>query len=192
MLYLSGHTRPDIMYAVNCCTRYMFNPRYSHEVALKRIDCYLKATQDKGLILKPCKDLQVDCFPDADFSGLYGHENASDPVCAKSRTGFVINVANCPILWVSKLQTETALSTMEAEINALAHSCKELFPIVDLVSKLGTVAGLPTEGLASMHVSIHEDNAGALVLAETIPPQFTPRSKWYALKTVWFREEIHK
>ena len=41
-----------------------------------------------------------------------------------------------------------------------------------------------------MHVSIHEDNAGALVLAETIPPEFTPRRKYYAIKTVWFREEI--
>ena len=81
---------------------------------------------------------------------------------------------------------------MEAEINALAHSCKELFPIIDLVSELGLVVGLPTKDLASMHVSIHEDNAGALVLAETLPLQFTSRSKWYALKTVWFREEIHK
>ena len=39
---------------------------------------------------------------------------------------------------------------------------------------------------------IQEDNAGALVLAETLPPQFTPRSTYYAIKTVWFREEIHK
>jgi hypothetical protein len=31
-----------------------------------------------------------------------------------------------------------------------------------------------------------------LVLAETIPPQFTPRSKYYAIKMVWFREEIQK
>ena len=170
----------------------MFNPRFSHEVALKRIGRYLKATRDKGLILNPSKVLQIDCFPDADFAGLYGHEQASDPVCTKSRTGFIINVANCPVLWSSKLQTETALSTMEAEINALAHSCKELFPIIDIVSELGDVVGLPTKDLTSMHVSIHEDNAGALVLAETIPPQFTPRSKWYALKTVWFREEIHK
>ena len=123
---------------------------------------------------------------------MYGHKNASDPVCAKSQTGFVINVANCPILWVSKLQTETALSIMEAEINALAHSCKELFPIIDFVSKLGTVVGNPTEDLASIHVSIHEENAGVLVLAETIPLQFTPRSKWYALKTIWFHEEIHQ
>ena len=43
-----------------------------------------------------------------------------------------------------------------------------------------------------MHVSIHEDNAGAFVLAETIPPQFTLQSKYYAIKTVWFREEIQK
>ena len=42
----------------------------------------------------------------------------------------------------------------------------------------------------SMHVSIHEDNAGALILAETLPPQFTPHSKFYAIKTIWFREQI--
>ena len=74
----------------------------------------------------------------------------------------------------------------------MAHSCKELFPIIDLVTELGAVVGLPTEDLTTMHVSIHEDNAGALVLTETIPPKFTPRSKWYALKTVWFRKGINK
>jgi len=29
-------------------------------------------------------------------------------------------------------------------------------------------------------------------LAETLPPQFTPRSKYYATKTIQFWEEIHK
>ena len=43
-----------------------------------------------------------------------------------------------------------------------------------------------------MNVLVHEDNLGALVLAETLPPQFTPRSKYYATKTIWFHEEIHK
>jgi hypothetical protein len=81
---------------------------------------------------------------------------------------------------------------MEAEIIALAHCCRELFPVMDLVKEMGESLGLETEDMTSMHVSIHEDNAGALVLAETIPPQFTPRSKYYAIKTVWFREEIHK
>ena len=43
-----------------------------------------------------------------------------------------------------------------------------------------------------MKVSIHEDNSGALVLDDTMSPQFTPRSKYYATKTIWFCEEIHK
>ena len=43
-----------------------------------------------------------------------------------------------------------------------------------------------------MRVSVHEDNLGALVLAETMPPQFTPRSKYYSTKNIWFQEEIHK
>jgi hypothetical protein len=96
------------------------------------------------------------------------------------------------MVWVSKLQTETALSTMEAEIIELAHCCLKVFPVIDIVKELGVVVGMETDKLVSMHVSIHEDNAGALVLAETIPPQFTPRSKYYAIKTVWFREEIQK
>ncbi len=47
---------------------------------------------------------------------------------------------------------------MEVEINVLARSCKELVPIIDVVSELDTVVGLPTKALVMMHVSIHEDN----------------------------------
>eukprot|EP00956_Cyclotella_meneghiniana_P025235 scaffold52252_cov35-Cyclotella_meneghiniana.AAC.7 len=65
LLYLAGHTRPDIAYIVNCCARYMFNPRLSHENALKRIGRYLKATRDKGLILNPSGELKIDAYPDA-------------------------------------------------------------------------------------------------------------------------------
>ncbi len=43
-----------------------------------------------------------------------------------------------------------------------------------------------------MNVSIYEDNSGALVLAKTLPPQFTPQSKYYKIKTIWFCEEIFK
>ena len=192
LLYLSGHSRPDIAYAVNCCARYMFNPRLSHEKALKRIGRYLKATRDKGLIMRPSSEFKVEAFPDADFAGLYGYEKSDDPTCTKSRTGFLLNVSDCPVLWISKLQRETALSTMEAEINALAHCCRELFPVLDMAINVGDAVGLHTEDIASMSVSVHEDNAGALILAQTLPPQCTHRSKYYATKTVWFREEIQK
>ena len=41
--------------------------------------------------------LYIDAYPDADFAGLYGHEESLDPVCVQSRTGFVINMASCPV-----------------------------------------------------------------------------------------------
>ena len=105
----------------------MFSPQQSHEKALKSIGRYLKATREKGLILNPLEELSVYAYPDADFAGLYGHEKSRDPSCAKSRTSFLINVANFPVHWMSKLQTETAFSTMEAEITVLAHCCRGLF-----------------------------------------------------------------
>ena len=52
-------------------------------------------------------------------------------------------LAGCPVLWVNKLQTEIALSTMESEYLAVSTACKDLLPIVDLVKEIGTVFGLP-------------------------------------------------
>ena len=37
-----------------------------------------------------------------------------------------------------------------------------------------------------MKVSVHEDNDGALILARTLSPTCTPRSKYCATKTIWF------
>ena len=68
---------------------------------------------------------------------------------------------------------------------------RELIPIIDMVQSLAVAEGRQT-GVVNMKVSVNEDNLGALVLAETLPPQFTPRSKYYATKTIWFREEINK
>ena len=67
----------------------------------------------------------------------------------------MISLSACPVLWVSKLQRTTALSTMEAEINALAHCCRELFPVMDMVGEIGKVVGLPTKDMTKMHVSVH-------------------------------------
>ena len=98
----------------------------------------MKAPRNRGLILDPCAEsCKLDCYPDADFSVMYGHELPTDPSCVKSRTGFIVTFADCPVYWASKLQTTTALSTMESEINALACSCRSLFPIIDIKFSLG-------------------------------------------------------
>eukprot|EP00804_Cyclotella_cryptica_P021898 CCRYP_000848-RA/>CCRYP_000848-RA protein AED:0.35 eAED:0.26 QI:0/0/0/1/1/1/3/0/651 len=79
LLYLSGHSRPDIAFAVHQCARYTFKPSRRHELALIRIGRYLKGTMDKGLIMTPSPEPRIDCYPDADFAGLYGHEDATGP-----------------------------------------------------------------------------------------------------------------
>jgi hypothetical protein len=80
---------------------------------------------------------------------------------------------------------------MEAKIIALSACCRELFPIIDMVCSLAEATNLPI-GNTTMNFSIYEDNSGALVLAKTLPPQFTPQNKYYAIKTIWFCEEIFK
>ena len=192
LLYLAGHTRPELCYSVSQAARFMFAPKRSHEVALKRIGRYLVGTADMGIILDPknATSLHIDAYPDADFAGLYGYEDTTDPVCVRSRTGYIIAVSNCPVVVYSSLQTETALSTMQAEIYAMAQCCKALFPVIEMVKELSGAAGLPLGGPPQMKITLHEDNSGALILAKTIPPEFTPRSKFYALKTIWFREQI--
>jgi hypothetical protein len=60
-----------------------------------------------------------------------------------------------------------------------------------MVCSLAKATNLPI-GNTTMNVSIHGVDSGALVLAKTLPPQFTPQSKYYAIKTIWFCEEIFK
>jgi hypothetical protein len=140
LLYLCGHTRPDITFAVDCCARYMFCSKHSHELALKRIGRYLKQTPDRGMVMNPSSDVcKIDAYPDADFAGMYVHEEHTDPACAKSWTGFIIIFAD----YAAKLQTETALSTMEAKIIALSVCCRELFPIMGMVSSVTKSVKLP-------------------------------------------------
>ncbi len=78
--------------------------------------CYLKKTEDIGICFKPNTEKDFECYCDADFSGNWNKSFADvDPSTAKSRSGWVIFYAGCPIIWASKLQSQVALSTTEAE-----------------------------------------------------------------------------
>jgi hypothetical protein len=116
--YLQGHRRSDTTFTTSQCTRFIHCTKSSHEEALDCIGRYLKATGDKGLILHPKSHdgrLDINCYVDADFAGLWGYEDKQDQSCVKSCTGYVIFIADCPVLWVSRLQTCITTSTMEAE-----------------------------------------------------------------------------
>jgi hypothetical protein len=185
--YLHAHSRPDITYAVSQCARYVHCTKRSHEIALEHIGRYLKGTIDQGLVLRPDGTLNIDNYVDADFAGLWPYEDKQDPSCVKSRTGFAICISSCPIIWQSKLQDMIALSTMEAEYNALSTSMRELLPVQRLVHAIGKSIGLSDDRLTTIKTTVWEDNAGALTLARMEPGCMTPRSKHYAIKYHWFR-----
>ena len=107
-----------------------------HITALKRIGRYLLKTSEKGIILKPSSKLTVDCYVDADFAGLWNREDHNDENCVKSRTGYVLCISKCPVLWITRLQDGITLSTMEAEYVALSMAMRDLLPFKRLVQTI--------------------------------------------------------
>jgi hypothetical protein len=124
------------------------------------------------------ENFTVDYYVDAAFDGLYGIEDSQDPVCAKSRSGFILYLTDCPLLGGSKLQTEIASSTMEAEYIAR---------IVQLVCDTILSAG---KYESKMYSSVFEDNNGAFQLA--CSPRMTPRTKHYTIKNHFFATYVEK
>ena len=101
----------------------MFCLNHIYEEDLKQIGPYLRLTRYRGLILNPKRGLfKADSYPDADFTGMYGHENPTNHVYVNICTGCIIKFSGCPVLCKSNLRIETALLTAKAEIVALAHN----------------------------------------------------------------------
>ena len=88
--------------------------------------------------MKPSDNFNMDVHVDADFAGLWPYEDKEDPTCVKSRTGCVICIADCPVVWGSKLQGSIALSTTEAEHNALSMVMRLVLPLRDLYKTIGS------------------------------------------------------
>ena len=133
----------------------------------------------------------VDCYADADFAGLWGHEDPQDPIFARSRTVFVVTFYNFPLLWVSKLHTQIALSTLYYEYAAFYHSIRALIPLKSLIKEVIDSMGIDSEKMKLVSSStIYEDNNGAIVVATS--PRMTPSSKHIAVNYHWFRQHVGK
>ena len=187
-LHLSSNSRPDIQFAVHQCARFTHSPKASHAQAVIKIARCLAGTKSRGLTFVPDPNIKLDCCVDADFAGLWKHEDDEDPVCVKSRTGFVFTIAGCPVHWGSKLQMEIALSTLEAEYIALSSAMREMLPMRRLFQEIGEKMNLRLKEKGLLHSTVFEDNNGALGLATA--PKMTPRMKHIAVKHHFFKDHI--
>jgi len=89
-----------------------------------------------------------------------------------------------PLYWTSKLQTQIALSTTEAEYIALSQS----LPVMQLLAELRDLGHTTYSSEPRIHCKCFEDNAGALELART--PKMRPRTKHINLIYHHFREHV--
>ena len=188
--HLHNHSRPDLGFAVSQCARFAFAPKRSHELALIRIGQYLKGTENEGLIMKPLSPdkFHMDVHVDSDFLGVYGKEERTDPDNVRSRTGYVIMLNECPVIWNSHLQSAISVSTMMAEYHALSTAMREVIPLRNLIRVLSKGLNLNVDCDTSFKTTVWEDNMGALTLANLEPGHSTPRSKFYDSKVHWFRQ----
>jgi len=186
--FLEKSTRGDLAYAVHQCARFSIDPKKSHADAIRRIGRYLQGTRDEGIILDP-KEHSFECFVDADYCGLWNKDTAHrDPMTSKSRTGYVIKYAGCPLIWQSRLQTECALSTTEAEVIALSTSLRDVISMMQLLEEASAkgVADLSTH--PTVHCKAFEDNSGAYEIARL--PKMRPRTRHLNVKYYHFREAV--
>jgi hypothetical protein len=175
--------------AVHQAARFSADPRTNHTEAVKRIARYLKGTADKGLVLNP-KNHSFEVYVDADFGGLWDkHNDESKPVSSKSRTGFVVMYGGCPVIWMSSLQSEIALSTTEAEYLAMSTALRHTLPIMRLVKEIKKNLKLPMETEPKIHCKLFEDNVGAIELAKV--PKMRPLTKHINPKYHHFRKHVH-
>ncbi|XP_075097942.1 secreted RxLR effector protein 161-like [Nicotiana tabacum] len=117
LLYLTA-SGLDIMFSVCKCAMFQSAPKESHLTAIKRITHYLIGTVSYRLWYPRSNNFKLESFSDADLAG--------DKEDRKSTSGICQLLGKALIFWNSKKQGLVALSTTEAEYNAIGQCCAQL------------------------------------------------------------------
>jgi hypothetical protein len=117
-------------------------------------------------------DNVLSCYSDSDFAG-----DRSDRL---SCSGNIVFWGSSPISWSSKKQTTVALSTTEAEANAVLEASKEVVFERHILASMYLPQNNPTV--------VHVDNTGAFHILRN--PVLNSRSKYFDVKLFKLREWV--
>ena len=140
------------------------SPTQEHWTAIKCVLRYLKGTIKHGILYS--QEISGECvgYSDADWAG--------DINDRKSTSGYVFQISGAAVTWRSKKQGCVALSTVEAEYNALSSAVQESVWLRRLTSELGSPL--------KQAITIYEDNQSAIAMTKN--PQFHGRAKHIDIK----------
>ena len=187
--YLEKGSRPDIAYAAHQCARFAADPRKPHGDAVRWLGRYLLGTRDKGMILRPDSNRSFEVHVDADFCGNWDRDDAANADTARSRHGYIVSYAGCPVVWKSQLQSEITLSSTESEYTGLSYVLREAIPIMELLKELRRQGHEVLNPAPQVHCKVFEDNSSALEIASI--HKWRPRIKHIAVKLHHFRSYVN-
>ena len=140
-MYLTCFTRGDCSFAVNQCARFMHNPGPTHIAAIKRVLRYLAGTRDRGITYR--RDVtdaaaaamgkrvgpnQITASADADHAGAKDRRSVS---------GYAIMLAGAMVMWTSKRQPVTAISSTESEFYSVSQCALDCVYLRRVLALLG-------------------------------------------------------
>ena len=188
--YLEKATRSDIAYITHQCARFTTCPKTEHADAVRWVAKYLKGTRDKGTYLRPDIKRGLEVHVDADFAGNWDPKETQDRDTARSRHGYIVSYAGCPITWKSQLQTEIALSSSESEYTGLSYALREAIPIMQLINEMAAHGIKINHATPKVKCKVFEDNSGALEMAKE--HKYRPRTKHLNNRLHHFRDYVSR
>eukprot|EP00253_Pinus_taeda_P029850 PITA_29850 len=118
-IYLTT-TTPDLAYSVSVLSQFMSTPFESHWVGAKSVLRYLCGTVNYGILYTHTSDVTLVGFSDSDWVG-----NLDDQ---RSITSYTFSIGSGIIAWSIKKQSTLALSSCEAQYQALcAATCEAIW-----------------------------------------------------------------
>ena len=174
--FLKNSTRADISYATHQVDRFVEYTRPPHGEAVDHLVNYLHDMRKEGLILDSKRNKSFEIFYDTDFPGnWYVPTAADDPSTARSRSGYIVTYAGCPITWIYRLQKMVALSSCQSKHVSFYQSLYDTTPLMGIMIEFKTKGFDVVCNNPIVRCKAFEYNSGALDLAHT--PKMRPRSK---------------
>jgi hypothetical protein len=173
LLYIAKRVRPECLVAVAFLTTRVHAVDEDDMGKLKRVLGYLRATSNRGIVLRVGGIMTVRAFIDAS----YGVHQAS----GKSHTGCAIVLGEAGVLSArSSKQKIVTKSSTEAELVGLSDSTAQAIHLKNFVEKQGYSVG---------PVIIYQDNLSCMALMKRGGPG-SERSRHINIRHFWVAERV--